>query len=320
MRIGVFGTGAVGGYFGGRLAEAGEDVVFIARGAHLAAIVEQGLRVVSIQGDFTIQPAHAMERPADAGPVDVVLLGVKAWQVTDAARAMGPMLAPDTFVVPLQNGVEAPGELAAVLGPERILGGLCRVLASIVGPGQIEQNGVEPLIAFGELDGRLTPRVERLRDAFRRARGVTVEVPPDIVSAMWTKFLFISALSGVGSITRSTAGVIRAKPETRKLLTQALEEAKEVALAHRVRLQDDVVARVMQLIDALPEQGTASMQRDLAAGRPSELWAQSGAVVRLGREVGVATPVHALIYESLLPLETRARAEHQSEQEPARHS
>jgi 2-dehydropantoate 2-reductase len=236
------------------------------------------------------------------------LLGVKAWQVPEAAHALGPMLGPDTFVVPLQNGVEAPGQLAEVLGRERVLGGLCRVLSSIKEPGHIEQSGVDPYIAFGELDRSVTPRAERLRQVFGRARGVTVEIPSDIVAAMWSKFLFISALSGVGAITRSTAGVIRAKPETRRLLIQALEEARAVALAHRVRLPENVIDRVMQLIDDLPEEGTASMQRDIAAGRPSELSSQSGAVVRLGQAVGVPVPVHTLIYESLLPLEKRARA------------
>jgi 2-dehydropantoate 2-reductase len=308
VRIGIFGTGAVGGYFGGRLAEAGEDVVFLARGAHLHAIVERGLRVSSIRGDFTIQPAHAVERPSEAGPVDVVLLGVKAWQVPEAARALGPMLRPETFVVPLQNGVEAPGQLAEALGRERVFGGICRVLSTIKEPGYIEQSGVDPYIAFGELDGNLSARAERLREVFGRARGVTAEIPPDIVAAMWTKFLFISALSGVGAITRSTAGVIRSKPETRRLVIQALEEARSVALAYRVRLSEDVVNQVMHLIDDLPEQGTASMQRDIAAGRPSELASQSGAVVRLGQAVGVPVPVHTLIYESLLPLEKRARA------------
>ena len=310
LRIVVFGTGAVGGYFGGRLAQAGQDVIFLARGAHLAAIKAQGLRVSSLRGNFVLRPANAVEHPSEAGPVDIVLLGVKAWQVADAAAAMRPMLGPKTYVVPLQNGVDAPAQLTEVIGRSRVLGGLCRVLASIKAPGHIEQSGVDPYIAFGELDGRRTERVDRLRAAFERTEGVTVETPPDIVAAMWTKFLFISALSGVGAITRSTAGVVRSKPETRGLLVQALEEARQVALAHRVRLPDDVVSRVMQSIDELPEGGTASMQRDIAAGRPSELSSQSGAVVRLGQAAGVPVPVHTVIYESLLPLERRARAEH----------
>jgi len=317
VRIAVVGAGAVGGYFGGRLAEAGEDVVFLARGAQLDAIRTRGLRVSSSQGDFTIDPVRVMEDPRNAGLVDAVLLAVKAWQVPEIAATLAPMLGPTSFVVPLQNGVEAPRQLNEVVGEGRVLGGLCRVLASVTEPGHIEQNGVDPYIAFGELDGSRTPRTERLRAAFANARGVTAEIPEDIVAAMWAKFLFIAAFGGVGSITRSTAGVIRTQPETRRLLVQALEEARQVALAHRVRLPEDVVARIMELIDQLPEQGTASMQRDIAAGRPSELDSQSGAVVRLGQEVGVAVPVHTLIYQSLLPLERRARAHPRRETSPA---
>ena len=307
MRIAVYGAGAVGGYFGARLAQAGTDVVFIARGEHLAAIRRSGLRVSSIQGDTTIFPARAVERPGDAGLVDAVLLGMKAWQVPDAARAMGPLLDAGTFVVPLQNGVEAPGQLSAILGRDRVLGGLCRIIASITEPGHIEHSGAEPYLAFGELDGTPSERVQRLRDAFAEAPGVTVEIPADIVAEMWTKFLFISALSGVGAITRAPIGILRNKPETRALLIQALEEARAVAEGHQVRLPANVVDQLMGFIDRLPEHGTASMQRDIAAGKPSELFAQSGAVVRLGQEVGVPVPVHTLIYQSLLPLEQRAR-------------
>jgi 2-dehydropantoate 2-reductase len=307
MRIAVYGAGAVGGYFGARLAQAGKDVVFIARGEHLAAIRENGLRVSSILGDTMIFPARAVERPGDAGPVDVVLLGVKAWQVPDAARAMGPLLDVGTFVIPLQNGVEAPGQLSAILGRERVLGGLCRIIASITEPGHIEHSGAEPYLAFGELDGTRSERVHRLRDVFAGAPGVTVEIPTDIVAEMWTKFLFISALSGVGAITRAPIGILRSKPETRALLSQALEEARAVAEGHQVRLPANVVDQLMDFIDRLPEHGSASMQRDIAAGKPSELFAQSGAVMRLGQEVGVPVPVHTLIYQSLLPLEQRAR-------------
>jgi 2-dehydropantoate 2-reductase len=307
MRIAVYGAGAVGGYFGARLAQAGRDVVFIARGEHLAAIRRSGLRVSSIQGDTTIFPARAVERPGDAGLVDAVLLGMKAWQVPDAARAMGPLLDAGTFVVPLQNGVEAPGQLSAILGRDRVLGGLCRIIASITEPGHIEHSGAEPYLAFGELDGTPSERVQRLRDAFAEAPGVTVEIPADIVAEMWAKFLFISAVSGVGAITRAPIGILRNKPETRALLIQALEEARAVAEGHQVRLPANVVDQLMGFIDRLPEHGTASMQRDIAAGKPSELFAQSGAVVRLGQEVGVPVPVHTLIYQSLLPLEQRAR-------------
>jgi 2-dehydropantoate 2-reductase len=308
LTFGVFGTGAVGGYFGGRLAEAGHDVRFIARGGHLAAIREQGLRVNSVDGDFLIHPARATDDPASAGPVEVVLLGVKAWQVPEAARAMRPLVGESTFVVPLQNGVEAPDQLAAVLGPRRVLGGLCRVLAYLDGPGHIRHTGVTPYVAFGELDGSSSGRVEELRQAFALARGITVEVPPDIRIAMWSKFLFIAALGGVGALTRSPIGIMRSEPKSRGLLRQALEEIRAVATRREIALPADIVDKTLAYIDTLPVDGTASMQRDIMEGRPSELEAQVGAVVRLGDMSGVAVPVHRMIYESLLPLERRARA------------
>src|SRR6478672_374150 len=307
MRVTVFGAGAVGAYFGGRLAEVGEDVAFIARGETLRALGERGLRVTSPDGDFTLHPVHASDTPADLGPTDVILLGVKAWQVSDAARAMGPLLGPDTFVVPLQNGVEAPAQLAAVLGPERVLGGLCRILAWIAAPGEIRHEGVEPYIGFGELTGGLSPRVERLQQAFARCRGVTAEGLEDVRAELWRKFLFIASVSGLGAVTRAPIGVLRTRPETRDQLERAMREVLAVARAHGVALPDDAVAETLAFTDTVPAEGTASMQRDIIAGRPSELEAQSGAVVRLGREKGVATPVHEFLYRTLVPLELRAR-------------
>lgn len=280
MRIAVFGAGGVGGYFGGRLAQAGEDVTFIARGDHLAAIRDRGLEVSSVAGDFLVRPARASDDPSAVGPVDVVLLGVKTWQVIDAAEAMRPLVGPGTFVVPLQNGVEAPGQLAGVLGAERVLGGLCQLIGYVEAPGHVRHAGVEPYIAFGELIADSQGRADRLRDTFARAQGVRAEVPPDIRAAMWRKFLFIASVSGLGALTR--AGIA---------------------------LAPDVVARTLKFIDALPPSGTASMQRDIIGGRPSELEAQTGAVVRLGREAGVEVPLHGFIYSALLPLERRARGE-----------
>jgi 2-dehydropantoate 2-reductase len=309
LTIAVFGTGATGGYFGGRLAEAGEDVRFIARGAHLAALREHGLTVQSVAGDFRVHPVRAAADPAELGSVDVALVAVKAWQVPEAAEAMRPLVGDQTFVVPLQNGIEAPGQLAAVLGAERVLGGFCSILASLDGPGRIRHMGVVPYVAFGELDGSMSARAEALRAAFARTRGVTVEVPADIRAAMWSKFLFIAALSGVGAVSRVPAGVIRSLPETRELLRQALEEIYSVALRSGVALPADAVARTLEFIDGLPPDGTASMQRDVLAGRPSELEAQVGAVVRLGERLGVEVPVHRTIYAALLPQERRARGE-----------
>lgn len=307
MRIAVFGTGGVGGYFGGRLAQAGEEVIFIARGEHLRAMREHGLRVDSIKGDFVLQPVQATDNPAEVGPVDAILVGVKAWDVPQAAQLMRPMVGPETFVVPLENGVEAPDQLAEALGREHVLGGLCKIISAIVAPGHIRHAGIDPYIAFGELDGRKSERAERLRQAFARAIGVTAEIPDDIQVAMWEKFVFIAAISGVGAVTRAPAGVIRSLPETRQMLEQAMREILAVARARGVALSDEVVSQTMAFIDAMPAGGTASMQRDIIAGRPSELDYQNGTVARLGRELGVPTPVNAFIYASLLPQELRAR-------------
>lgn len=306
MRIAVFGTGGVGGYFGGRLAAAGLDVTFIARGAHLEALRASGLRVESLRGDFTVHPVHATDTPAEVGVVDVVLVGVKAWQVTEAAEAMRPLIGPETFVVPLQNGVEAPAHLAAVLGAEPVLGGLCRIISMVAAPGHIRHAGIEPYVAFGEPDGRPSARAERLREAFART-GVAVEIPPDIHVAMWGKFMALAPWSGLGAVTRAPIGVLRRVPETRAMLEAAMREVVAVAQARGVALRDEAVDRALAFMDAVEPGGTASMQRDIAAGRPSELEQQSGAVVRLGRAAGVPTPVHAFIYHSLLPLELRAR-------------
>jgi 2-dehydropantoate 2-reductase len=309
MRVAIFGTGAVGGYFGGRLAQAGDEVIFIARGEHLNAIRENGLRIDSIAGDFVVRGAHTTDDPATVGVVDAVIVGVKAWQVPEAAEALRPMLGPETCVVPLQNGVEAPAQLAGVLGDEHVLVGLCRIIAFIAGPGHVRHAGAEPYVAFSEMDDRPSDRVERLRRAFERAEGVTVEIPEDIQAALWRKFLLVAAWSGLGAITRAPVGIFRSQPETRPLLEGAMREIFHVAQARGVGLPPQTVRETMTFMDNLPPEGTASMQRDIMEGRPSELDSQNGAVLRLGQEAGVPTPLHAFIYHSLLPLERKARGE-----------
>lgn len=308
MRVAVIGVGAVGGYFGGRLAQAGEEVVLIARGDHLQALRQHGLQVDSIKGDFIIQPSLVTDDPQQVGTVDVVLIGVKAWQVGEAALAVQPLIGPETFVVPLQNGVESPAQLTAVLGAEHVLGGFCSLVSWLVGPGHIRHTGLDPYIAFGEMDNRPSERAERLRRAFECA-GVVADVPPDILAAMWEKLVFIASFSGVGAVTRAPVGVMRSLPETRQMLKQAMGEALAVANGRGIALSEESIVGKMALIDGLPPGATASMQRDIIAGRPSELESQNGAIVRLGQEKGVATPLHAFIYRSLLPLEQRARGQ-----------
>ena len=306
MRIAVFGTGGVGGYFGGRLAQSGQDVTFIARGAHLEAIKANGLKVTSKKGDFAINPAQATDNPKDIGVVDTVLIAVKAWSVADAAEAIRPIVGPYTCILPLENGVDAPAQLSEVYGAEHVLGGLCRVISYIGEPGHIQHDGGDDFIALGELDNKPSARVDALGKAFVVA-GLNVDLPKDIHAAMWAKFLFISAFSGVGAVTRSPAGVTRALPGTRSMLEAAMTEAYNVAIARGIALADDAVATGMKAIDRQPAVGEASMQRDIMDGKPSELESQTGAVVRLGKESGVPTPTHDFIYRSLLPQENLAR-------------
>lgn len=307
VRIAVFGTGGVGGYFGGRLAQAGHAVAFIARGAHLRTLRERGLRVDSVAGDFAVAPVEATDDPAAAGIVDVVLVCVKAWQVPDAARALPPLLGPETFVVPLENGVEAADQLAAVVGAPRVVGGLCRIVSFLAGPGHIRHVGAVPRVEFGERGGQASARVEALRAAFQACSGVSVGTPPDIAVALWEKFQFIAPFSAVAAVTRMPAGVVRSVPETRRLLEAATREVLALARARGVALSDDSVTRTLAYVDGLPEDATASMQRDILEGRPSELEAQTGTIVRLGREAGVPVPANEFLYASLLPSERKAR-------------
>ncbi|HEX6087088.1 MAG TPA: 2-dehydropantoate 2-reductase [Thermoanaerobaculia bacterium] len=307
MRIAVVGAGGVGGYFGGRLAQAGIDTTFIARGATLAALRERGLRVESTHGDFALDTVQATDDPSSVGPVDAILLAVKTPQLPDAAKRLGPMLGPETMVVPLENGIDAPDVLIPLVGREHVLGGLCAIVSFIVAPGHIRHAAGEPLVMFGELDNERTPRVERLRAAFERA-GIKAQIPPDIRHSMWTKFLFIAVMSGIGALTRVPIGVWRAEPEIRELVTAALHEVVALAHARGIDLGDDAVAQTWQRYDALAPASTSSLQRDVMEGKPSELDAQLGAIVRLARESGVAVPVASMLYHCLLPQERMARA------------
>ena len=307
MRFVIFGSCSLGGNFGARLSHSGQDVTFIARGAHLQAMQSSGLRVDSLNGDFVLPGVKATDDPSSLGPADVVILGVKTWQVPDAAQAIRPLVGEGTLVLPLQNGIEAPAQLAEALGKEHVLGGLCRLSSLVAAPGHIRHVGLNPTIAFGELDNRRSERVEALRQAFAQAVGCTPEVPADIHVALWTKFLFIAPFSGVGAVTRVPAGVLRAVPETRQMLIAAMHEVESLAAAQGIHLAPDAIDKTLAIIDNSPVGMMASMQRDIIDGRPSELEAQNGAVVRLARAAGVPVPVNTCLYASLLPAELKAR-------------
>jgi 2-dehydropantoate 2-reductase len=306
MRFAIYGTGGVGGYFGGRLAQAGEEVVFIARGRNLEALQTNGLKVDSIKGDFTVQPVQASDDPAEVGNVDVVLVAVKAWQIPEVALAMRPLIGPDTLVVPLQNGVDAPTQMAEVIGAEHVIGGLCGLISYRTEPGHICHAGADPFINFGELDNHKSDRINKLQNTFAQTTGIKVAIPCDIQVAMWSKFLLIVSWSGLGAITRVPLGAFLGIPQTRQLLGEVMQEVFNVAHARNITLPDEIVGNTVDFMDSLPPTGTASMQRDIMEGRRSELESQTGAVVRIGREVGVETPINSFIYHTLLPQELKA--------------
>lgn len=307
MRIAVYGCGGVGAYFGGRLAQIGQDVTFIARNESLSAMRSNGLKVGSIAGDFNLERVQVTGNPAEVGQVDYVLCCVKSWQVTAAARAMRPLIGENTLVIPLQNGVEAPTELASILGPAKVLGGLCAIVAFQASPGHIKHSGANPLIRFGHLDNRPDPRVNELSEIFNHCSGLKSSIPDDIRVAMWQKFMLITPWSGLGAVSRAPIGVLLEQPETRKLLREATEEVYRLGIALDVPLPDDSVDSTMSTLEGITPNSTTSMQRDLVRGRPSELDAQNGAVVRLAHEAGVDTPLNRFMLFSLRSLELRAR-------------
>jgi 2-dehydropantoate 2-reductase len=307
MRIAVFGSGGVGGYFGGRLALAGEDVTFIARGEHLRAIQAMGLKVDSLNGDFVIYPAKATAEVNEVGPMDLVIVGVKAWQVPEAARAMKPLVGPETTVLPLQNGVDAVPQLTAELGQDAVIGGLCKVVSFVVAPGHIRHAGFAPTIVIGELDDQRTGRIQTIEATLNQA-DLETTIATEIKVALWMKFLFIASFSGVGAIANAPAGTLRTDPELRAQMLRAMEEIYALAHARSIQLPSNSIEIVMAGVNALPEDATSSMQRDIAAGKPSELESQNGAVVRMARESGIQVPTHELIYTKLKPLEEKARA------------
>lgn len=307
MRIAIMGTGGVGGYYGGLLAKAGHDVTFIARGAHLRAIVEKGLQIKSVYGDFLVSPAQAADDPASVAPVDLVIFGVKTYHTDEAARAIKPMISEDTTVISLQNGVDAAERIGAVIGEEHLLGAATWLSAAIEAPGVIGQYSQFRRIVLGELDGRLTPRVRKICSALSDT-GATVEPVENISEILWTKFVFISSVSALGCLTRVTFGEYRDVPETRAVLARAIEETAATAKAKGVTLALDIVEKTLSFIDGSAAGIKPSMQRDLEAGRTTELESMIGIVVRLGKALGVPTPVANMAYAAIKPAHLLGRS------------
>ena len=307
MRIAVYGAGGVGAYFGGRLAQIGQDVTLIARNDNLAELRRNGLKVGSIAGDFILDRINATANPAEVGVVDYVLCCVKSWQVPAAASAMRPLVGPETLVVPLQNGVEAPAQLLQTLPAANVLGGMCAIVAFLAGPGHVKHIGGNPLIRFGRLDNVGDPRINALSETFNHCSGVKSSIPEDIHVAMWQKFMLIAPWSGLGAVSRAPIGTLLEQAETRELMAQAIAEIFQLGRTLGVALPDDSIERTLATLANLPSNSTTSLQRDIAAGRPSELDSQCGAVVRLAAAAGVDTPVNRFVLTSLRSLELRAR-------------
>jgi 2-dehydropantoate 2-reductase len=308
LKIAIIGVGGVGGYFGGKLAKAGVDTVFIARGATLDALRSKGLRVDSIAGDFVVDRVNATDDPSSVGPVDAVVFATKAWQIPDAAEKAKPLIGKETIAVPLENGMEAPEQLARAFGRQHVLGGLCGIVSYIIAPGHIKHAAIDPFVMFGELDNARTPRVERLQQTFERA-GIKADIAPDIHRSMWSKFLFIAPMSAIGALTRVPIGSWRSIPETREIAIRAMREMIAIASARGIDLGDDAIERTLERYERMSPDSTSSLQRDIIEGKPSELEAQAGAIVRMAREARVATPICETLYALLLPQERVARGD-----------
>ena len=297
----MMGSGGVGGYFGGRMAAAGHDVVFIARGAHLDAIRKEGLRIESRDmADATIQPANATDDTAEVGPVDCVIVGVKLWDTEAAGRAILPMLGPETMVLSLQNGVECDDILGPIVGRERLIGGIAQIAASIGFPGTINHIGTMQRIVIGELDGGSSARVEALHRAMLDG-GITAEVSDDIERTIWDKFVFLVGLSATTTLMRTPIGPIREDPDSREFLLDVMRETVAVGRAKGVGLPKDYAEDRLAFTDGLPFDMTSSMHHDFERGNPLEVAWLSGAVARFGRELDIATPVNHTVYAALKP-------------------
>ncbi|CAG1015021.1 2-dehydropantoate 2-reductase [Anaerolineales bacterium] len=307
MKIMVMGSGGVGAYYGGLLAKQGNDVIFVARGAHLQVLREKGLQVKSIHGDFDIVPAKAVENPADAGIVDLILFCVKTYNTDDAAKAIQPVVGPQTVVVSLQNGIDAAERLGKYVSVEHILGGVTYISSAIEAPGVVKQMSQFRRIVVGELGGGVSPRVEKIVEMFRPT-GITIEATEDIQKILWTKYVFISSASGLGSLTRLPMGEYRAVPETRAMILGLMKEVESVAQALGIALDPDVVEKSIKFMDDAAPHIKASMQLDVEMGRKTELEAMISAIGHKGREAGVPTPIADFIYAALLPIELKARA------------
>ena len=305
MKITIIGTGGIGGYYGGLLARHGQEVTFIARGEHLKAIQRGGLQIKSPHGDFTIQPARATDKIAEAGPADLVLISTKTYSMQPILRDLPALAGPQTAFISLQNGINATEEIGAVVGMPHVVGGATWISAAVEAPGVIRQVSQFRRIVIGELDGQVSERVRAIAAAFAPT-GVLFEVSENIQKVLWTKFAFIASVSAVSSLNRLPLGGFRQVPETRAMLTGLMREVEAVARAEGVALEADLVEKTLAFIDQSDPQIKPSMERDVENGSLFELEAIIGVIGRKGREHGLPTPIADMVYASLLPVYLKA--------------
>jgi len=300
MRVAVVGAGGVGGGFGAALAKAGADVTFIARGAHLAAMKSQGLKVESPRGDAHLVPTRATDDPRTVGPVDVVLFCVKLWDVESAGQHIKPMIGPATAVIPLQNGIDAPERLVPILGAPAVMGGVAQISASIVAPGVVRQVGTFMRMAFGELDGKRSRRGEELLALCLKA-GFEAALSEQILTDLWMKFILLATNASAMALARQPIGKLRDDPDMRPHLVAAYQEVIDVGRAKGIKLPADALDRMLAFNAGAPPAMKASMALDLERGNRIELPWLGGKVVELGRQLGLPTPTHGLMYAALKP-------------------
>jgi len=300
MRIAVVGAGGVGGGFGAALAKAGADVIFIARGAHLAAMKSEGLKVQGGRGETHLVPTRATDDPAEIGKVDIVLFCVKLWDVESAGQHIMPLIGPDTAVIPLQNGIDAAERLIPILGSNAVMGGVAQISASIVGPGLIQQVGTFMRMIFGEFDGKRHKRGEDFLALCLKA-GFDATLSEQILTELWMKFILLASNAGITAATRQPIGKLRDDDDIRPIMIAAFREVFDVGRAKGVVLPADAVEKILDFIGHAPPTMKASMALDLERGNRLELPWLGGKVVELGRQLGVPTPTHSMMYAMLKP-------------------
>ena len=306
MKILVYGAGGVGGYFGARLAESGNKVSFIARGEHMRAIKESGLQLESINGDITVHPELVTNDINEVGTPDLILLGVKSWQLSEVASELKKIISKDTIVLPLQNGADNYEKLTEILPKENVLAGLCFIVSYIEKPGKIKHASFEPRIVFGEADNSQSERISIISNLFSEAR-IDFLNPENVQLEIWKKFLFICTISGIGGLTRVSIDKIRNSAYLFDLMKQTSAEIRSVANAKDIPLNNEHIEKAFQIIENQPQGTTASTQRDIMEGKPSEIENFNGFIVREGERLGIETPVNKMIYECLKPMEEQAR-------------